>query len=196
MSNAEKFRPVKSVLIAYLFYAFTSFLAIQTLLSSEIIVSIETALWVTGSNILIYVVLHRPYMSLSPEGLKVVNPFDTWRIGWSQIDDLETRFVLKIITSRDVIPVWVATGPTRSRRERLQQSDIRGLGFDGMDSISVGESPKSDSGVAAYLIRQAIHKYNTDSSNLLKEVTHVINFRTNFFIILIFTSAFFVNTIH
>jgi len=196
MSNAEKFRPVKSVLIAYLFYAFTSFLAIQTLLSSEIIVSIETALWVTGSNILFYVVLHRPYMSLSPEGLKVVNPFDTWSIGWNQIEDLETRFVLKIITSEETIPVWVATGPTRSRRERLQRSDIRGLGFDGMDSISVGDSPKSDSGVAAYLIRQAIHKYGTNTVNLLNEVTHAINFRTNLLIILIFASAFLVNTMH
>lgn len=196
MSNAEKFRPVKSVLIAYLFYAFTSFLAIQTLLSSEIIVSIETALWVTGSNILFYVVLHRPYMSLSPEGLKVVNPFDTWSIGWNQIEDLETRFVLKIITSEEAIPVWVATGPTRSRRERLQRSDIRGLGFDGMDSISVGDSPKSDSGVAAYLIRQAIHKYGTNTVNLLNEVTHAINFRTNLLIILIFASAFLVNTMH
>ncbi len=196
MNRVQKFRPIKSIIIASFFYIFTIGLCIQTFITSEILIAVKTTLWVTFANLVCYVILQRPSLSISEAGLKIVNPFDTWQIGWDEIQDLTTKFVLNVETRNAIIPVWVATSPARSRHEKLTRSDIRGMGFDGMSSISVGESPKSDSGVAAYLIRQGI-KDNSGKGALLRHGTsREVHIRTNSLLILTLSSATVLSFIH
>ncbi len=196
MNRVQKFRPIKSIIIASFFYIFTIGLCIQTLITSEIMVAIKTTLWITFANLACYVILQRPSLSISEDGLKIINPFDTWKIGWDEIQDLSTKFVLNVETRESIIPVWVATGPARSRHEKLTRSDIRGMGFDGMSSISVGESPKSDSGVAAYLIRQGIKDHSAKGSLLRHGTSREVHTRTNFLLILTLSSATLLSFIH
>lgn len=196
MNRVQKFRPMKSIIIAGFFYIFTIGLWIQTLIASDIMIGVKATLWIIFANLVCYVILHRPSLSVSEDGLKIVNPFDTWQIGWDEIQDLDTKFVLNVETRDAIIPVWVATGPARSRHEKLTRNDIRGMGFDGMSSISVGESPKSDSGVAAYLIRQGIADHNAKGSLLGHGTSREVHTRTNFLLIITLSSATLLSFIH
>jgi len=196
MNRVQKFRPMKSIIIASFFYIFTIGLCIQTLIASEIMTAVKITLWTTFANLVCYVILHRPSLSISEDGLKIVNPFDSWQIGWDEIQDLDTKFVLNVETRDAIIPVWVATGPARSRHEKLTPGDIRGMGFDGMSSISVGESPKSDSGIATYLIRQGIKDHIAKGSLLRHGTSREVHTKTNFLLILTLSSATLLSFIH
>jgi hypothetical protein len=196
MIDVRNFRPVKNVIFAWGFYAFTTTLGVQTFLSSDILFSIETAFWILLANFIIYSVLQRPNLILTNEGIKVVNPFDTWEIGWDRVKELETKFVLKITTSDHSIPVWVATASSRRNAKKIPRSEIRGLGFDGLDSISIGDSPTSDSGVAAHLIRLGIKERNGGSIQPSDHIHREVNVTTNTIICLFFAAGIIFSVTH
>lgn len=98
--------------------------------------------------------LWRPALTLSDNGVTIVNVFATTDVPWEALIDVDTRYALTLVTPHRRYPVTVAPAPGRLATA-LSKRDMSGLsaptGSDG--SVRTGDLPNSDSGAAAHLVR-------------------------------------------
>ena len=103
----------------------------------------------------------RPKLVLNEDCLLVVNPFSKVTIAYKDIDDLETKWTLRILHSGKKTRVWVA--PANGKQRWVAES-VRGWSSRGGnlsdevqgDFTTISDSLASDSGVAAAMIRQRL----------------------------------------
>jgi hypothetical protein len=106
-----------------------------------------------------YLILHRPFLEIADDGVKIVNPLWSYNIGWRDITDIEARYTMSIQTRGEVIYAWAAPAPGRYHIRKIHPSEVRGMDIANQSSARFGESPRSDSGVATHLCRLRWKKF-------------------------------------
>ena len=111
---------------------------------------------------LAYLLWVRPKLVLRETDLVVVNPFKAHTINYRDISDLKTKWSLTIEHSGGRVDVWVA--PTNGKGRWIAESTFRWRNTrvplsEGktIEFTSMSQSNRSDSGIAAALIRERLN---------------------------------------
>lgn len=123
---------------------------------------LELALALATSS-LVFLLWVRPKLVLTSEVIKVVNPLRTTVIPYSHVQDMETKWALKIIHTEGQTTVWAAPATGKRRWIADKTFGIYGsripLSQSGSaDTESMSESLNSLSGQAAYIIREQMKR--------------------------------------
>lgn len=150
-------------------WAATSYILITLFAANSIIVVtsfFQTILELIFFGILgglAYLIWIKPKLVLGEEGIKVVNPLKTEWISYTQVLELETKWVLTITHTEGQTRVWVA--PATGKRRWIADKTFGWYGSaipltkSGVtDSESMSASLNSLSGQAAYMIRERIKR--------------------------------------
>lgn len=177
MTNVEVFRPKIAFVYAATVFVFAVLLGVQTLFfsrGSNIGLDLSIAATAATGAWLAWV---RPKLELSDEGVRVVNPLRTISLGWQDVQNLNTRFSLSIVHAHGRVGVWVAPANGRKRMSKLgptgisnevtsgQLKGFTAATFNGVDVIA-SDSPASDSGLAAHLVRIRIREFRAASATV------------------------------
>jgi hypothetical protein len=95
-----------------------------------------------------------PCVVVTPAGVRVVNIFRTFDVSWPAITDIDTRWALELRTASGDIRAWAAPAPGPSFVRRMTRGDSRVPGRRSNETVRPGDSPLSDSGAAALIVRQ------------------------------------------
>lgn len=109
--------------------------------------------------IFIYIFLIRPKIIFSDEGIVIVNPIEDVTIGWADVIELDAKWAMAIATEKFTVSSWVATAPGRHRNRGIHYTEIKGLNIESGGSIRTADSPRSDSGAAAYRARVRLKRF-------------------------------------
>ncbi|MEY4497388.1 MAG: hypothetical protein RLZZ364_693 [Actinomycetota bacterium] len=152
MKSVETFRARNSLVLAGIAYLMLTLFVVSEIINgstSDVLIAISVATLIGQAA---YLIFQRPALKLSDESLTIINPFKSFTIGWQDIENIEVRYALEIeTTTGEKIHSWAATAPGRYHSRNIHPSETRGLGLE--EIIRPGESPRVDSGVAAYLVR-------------------------------------------
>ncbi|CAB4895121.1 unannotated protein [freshwater metagenome] len=127
-------------------------------LSTEPLPLLVTKIWIyIWFGYCAWLVFWNPSVRVSDSEVVVDNIFRTSRLNWSAIRRIDTKYSLSLETERGVFRAWAAPAPSRyagfmanrSEAEHLPESSFIGEGL-----VRPGDLTTSDSGVAAYVIRQ------------------------------------------
>ena len=127
-------------------------------LSTEPLPLLLTKIWIyIWFSYCAWLVFWNPSVRVSDSEVVVDNIFKTIRLNWSAIRRIDTKYSLTLETERGVFRAWAAPAPSRyagfmankSEAEHLPESSFVGQGL-----VRPGDLTSSDSGVAAYIIRQ------------------------------------------
>ena len=127
-------------------------------LSTESLALLVTKVWIyIWFGYFAWLVFWNPSVRVSDSEVVVDNIFRTSRLNWSAIRRIDTKYSLSLETERGVFRAWAAPAPSRyagfmanrSEAEHLPESSFIGEGL-----VRPGDLTTSDSGVAAYVIRQ------------------------------------------
>ena len=127
-------------------------------LSTEPLPLLLTKVWIyIWFGFFAWLVFWNPSVRVSDSEVVVDNIFRTIRLNWSAIRRIDTKYSLTLETERGVFRAWAAPAPSRyagfmankSEAEHLPESSFVGQGL-----VRPGDLTSSDSGVAAYIIRQ------------------------------------------
>ncbi|MFM1957913.1 MAG: hypothetical protein RI929_276 [Actinomycetota bacterium] len=110
-----------------------------------------------------YSVWIRPKLVVGQESVVVVNPFQTVKIPYDEILDLETKWALSIVHKNGRTTAWVA--PASGKRRWIADQTFRWYGSGvpltedkGIETGAMSASLDSFSGQAAYLIREQMKR--------------------------------------
>ena len=159
MSNSEIFRNKGSIFGAAIIYLMVLVMIIQTIFTGNTKSTLLTIGIGALAALKFYLILQRPLLEISDEGIKIVNPLWTYTIGWRDIIAIETKFTMSVQVGTQVIYAWAAPAPGRYHSRKVHLSELRGMDIANQSSIRFGESPRSDSGVAAYIARSRWKKF-------------------------------------
>ncbi len=110
-----------------------------------------------------------PSVTIEPSGVQVRNPLRTFQVSWPAIVRIDTRYALTLFTktTRKIV-AWSAPSPSRYAGINTVRPDLSGLNprtrdddeATGLtppkvDSIKLGDTPRSESGLAALYVRRA-----------------------------------------
>lgn len=104
---------------------------------------------------LAWAALWRPAVGVADDAATIVNVFSTVVVPWTALIQVETRYALTLVTPSGRYSATAAPAPGRlatalSRREMSRvESQTGGTGM-----MRPGDLPTTDSGAAAYLVRQ------------------------------------------
>ncbi len=147
-------RPFSSYLIAVVSLLLAGLAISQPLVygSGDLI---ETLLWLVFVLGLIWLGYVLPSAEIKDGQLKIVNPFRIARIGLGAIENVDTRFALKVSGDFGSISAWAAPAPGRLRHRSHSTEDYKTLGLKSGDLVRPGDLPSTISGSLALQIHQA-----------------------------------------
>lgn len=161
MTNVHVFRPRSSIffsLVAYLLILGSALQSVLTDGASAIVLNFVICMTIA---LFIYAVIQRPRLEIADEGVRIINPISTTYLNWSEVIGIETRFVLTFQTGTKSIGSWAALAPNRYHHRNIFPSEIRGILDENHGSIRASDSPRTDSGAAAFLARQRWQAYES-----------------------------------
>ena len=118
-----------------------------------------------AANTAIWLLFVRPKIIFFDEGLKIVNPLTEVTLPWSGVDEIETQLAFSVKAGSKKFTAWAAPAPGRLHSRTLHSSEFKGLGLASGGATRLSDSPRSDSGVAAYLARQRLEAFKTGSTD-------------------------------
>lgn len=147
-------RPFSSYLIAALSLVLAGLATAQALFfgPSEVV---ETLLWFGLALGLVWLGYVVPSAEIKNQQLVVVNPFRIAKIGLGAIENVDTRFALKVSGSFGKLSAWAAPAPGRLRYRSHPTEDFRALGLKNGEQVRPGDLPSTISGSLAMQIRIA-----------------------------------------
>jgi len=107
-------------------------------------------------NLLAWEGLWRPLMTISDDGVEVMNPLRSIQIPWNALVNVDTKFALTLFTPGRKFEVWVAPSPGRSfgyRSAAVADREIRRTSPHSSSTVRPGDLVTSESGAAASLVR-------------------------------------------
>ncbi len=154
------FRPKSNLIWAGLAFALDAVFLAQLIFypsaGSNLLVDLSVAIFVAAAAYLLWV---RPKLILRETDLVVVNPFQRTLVNYADITELRTKWALQIDYADKSVQVWVAPANGKGRwisestlrwkSDRVPLSDTRIV-----EHTSMSQSTRSDSGLAASLIRE------------------------------------------
>ena len=153
MSSGEKFQPKSSVISAWVMYIFIAVLVIQTVISSSLLSGAISIVIGGAVAAFFYLVMHRPYIVIGDEEIVIVNPISTHRFSWLEIESIDTKYTMSVTVGDRIINAWAAPATSRIAARKVHAADLKGLNIEIAGTISPGDLPQSDSGIAAYYAR-------------------------------------------
>lgn len=156
MSNVyeeETFRPMFGRVLAGCIMAIcaAAALTIATDSWSAVLHSWPWLLFVGGGSWSLY---WQPRVVVTPGGVRVVNIYRTFDVSWPAITTIDTRWALELRTAKGKVRAWAAPAPGPSFMRRMTKNDSRVPGRQKNEMVRPGDSPLSDSGAAALIVRQ------------------------------------------
>ena len=164
MTNRELFRPTSSYICAYLGFFLFSSLAYVNFLDYGATSGLVAAIWCIFSCAITYQIFLHPAVIFYDEGLIIINPLSRHEIGWHEVEEIETRFTMSVITEKNrgkkgKIQAFAAPAPGRYHSRSVHESEMRGLNIKETGMIRVGDSPRTNSGAAAAIARSRIDQF-------------------------------------
>ena len=153
MSSGEKFQPKSSVISAWGMYIFIAVLVVQNVISSSMLSGAISIVIGGAVAAFFYLVMHRPYILISDEEIVIVNPMSTHRFNWLEIESIDTKYTMSVTVGERTINAWAAPATSRIAARKVHAADLKGLNVEIAGTISPGDLPQSDSGIAAYYAR-------------------------------------------
>jgi hypothetical protein len=177
---------------------FSAFFAISALVYINIIdygfsAALSSLLWGVFTSALFYLIFIHPKVVFFDEGILIINPLQSFKIGWHEVQEIDARYTMYIIhsTSGRKIHAFAAQAPGRYHSRTVHPNEVKGMRVGESGMIRAGESPRSNSGVATAIARSKMdqfHRFNQPG---------VINFESHFNIraALIVAAIFFTATV-
>lgn len=147
-------RPFSSYLIAVISLLLAALAASQPILFGIGDV-VETLLWLGLVLSVIWLGYVIPSVEIKGSELVLVNPFRVARIGLGAIEEVDTRFALKVSGAFGSISAWAAPAPGRLSHRRHSREDYKPLGLKDGQSVRPGDLPSTISGSLALQINRA-----------------------------------------
>lgn len=181
MTNRELFRPTSSYLFAFLGFFLFSALAYVNFLDYGFTSGLVAAIWCTFGCALAYQIFLHPAVVFYDEGLVIINPLTRHVIGWQDVEEIETRYTMSIIThdrkgKKGKIQAFAAPAPGRYHSRTIHQSEMRGLNLKESNVIRAGDSPRTNSGAAAAIARSRIDQFQRFQTKSTMEYGFQFNF--------------------
>jgi len=154
LTNVNVFRPKSSHFFASVAYLLVLGSALQSAMTDRASVIFINILISLSIAFFVYIVIQRPRLEIADEGVRIVNPITSTYLDWSEVVGIETKFVLTFETSKKSIGSWAALAPSRYHHRNIFPSEVRGILDKSHGSIRAADSPRTDSGAAAFLARQ------------------------------------------
>ena len=115
------------------------------------------------------------------EGLVIINPLTRHVIGWQDVEEIETRYTMSIVThdrkgKKGKIQAFAAPAPGRYHSRTIHQSEMRGLNLKESNVIRAGDSPRTNSGAAAAIARSRIDQFQHFQTKSTMEYGFQFNF--------------------
>lgn len=107
-------------------------------------------------DLLIWEGLWRPLLTITGDGVEVMNPLRSVQIPWNALVNVDTKFALTLFTPGRKFEVWIAPSPGRSfgyRSAALAEREIRRTSPHSSSTVRPGDLVTSESGAAASLVR-------------------------------------------
>ena len=116
---------------------------------------VETLLWLGFALGLVWLGYVIPSAEIKNQQLVIVNPFRIAKIGLGAIENVDTRFALKVSGSFGKLSAWAAPAPGRLRFRSHSTEDYKALGLKEGQQVRPGDLPSTISGSLAMQIRIA-----------------------------------------
>jgi len=101
-----------------------------------------------------HIVFWRPKVEIGDDGILIVNPLRTIRIGWQLVEEIDTRYALTVVVAGRKFAAWAATAPGRYHARSVHASELKGIERGGV--MRPGDSPRTLSGAAAHVARERL----------------------------------------
>jgi len=145
---------------------FSAFFAISALVYINIIdygfnSALSSLLWGLFTCALFYLIFIHPKVVFFDEGLLIVNPLQSFKIGWHEVQEIDARYTMYIIhtaTGRK-IHAFAAQAPGRYHSRTVHPNEVKGMRVGESGMIRAGESPRSSSGVATAIARSKMDQF-------------------------------------
>lgn len=176
MTNPEVFRSRTSLLLALVATVLSALLCGQVALSGE------NGGWLTAlvafatSLNAIWLLFVRPKIVFGNESLRIINPLTEVTLPWSSIEEIDSHLAFSVRANHKKFSAWAAPAPGRQHSRTLHSSELKGLGQRSGDSMKLSDSPKSDSGAAAFLARAKLAEYQAAKSAPLSQIEFKFNY--------------------
>lgn len=151
--------------------AFSAFFAISALVYINIIDygfanALSSLAWGLVVCAIFYLIFIHPKVVFADEGLLIVNPLQSFIIGWHEVQDIDARFTMYVIhsVSGAKIHAFAAQAPGRYHSRTVHPNEIRGMRVNDSGMIRAGESPRSNSGVATAIARTRLDQFQRFNS--------------------------------
>jgi hypothetical protein len=160
---------------------FSAFFAISALVYINIIdygfsSALSSLLWGVFTSAIFYLIFIHPKVVFFDEGILIINPLHSFKIGWHEVQEIDARYTMYVIhsTTGKKIHAFAAQAPGRYHSRTVHPNEVKGMRVGESGMIRAGESPRSSSGVAT-----AIARSRFDQFQRFNQPSH-INFAANF----------------
>jgi hypothetical protein len=147
----------------YVFFVLGIFLSTGILADNLIIGKGDGFIKVAAISIAIalasYVLFLRPKILIFDEGITITNMLSEVTVGWHEVEAVETRYCMSIQVADKVIYAVAAPAPGRYHSRTVHESELRGISVPTTSSLRPGDSPRSQSGIAAHLARTRMNDF-------------------------------------
>jgi hypothetical protein len=127
-------------------------------LSGDLRALVRSAPWLMLGCVVVYAVFWRPDIAVDDAGVRLRNPVRDVTIPWAELDGIDTRFALTLVTRHGRHQSWAAAAPGRpgllQRTARQGEGDLPAWMPDSLRAQRASSDLRADSGAAAFLVEQ------------------------------------------
>jgi len=96
----------------------------------------------------------KPCVSVTDDGIDVVNPFASYHVPWVALILVRTRYACTFVTPHREVRAFAAPGPGRYTAATATAVDLRATGRDPKAGADLGELPTGASGQVAIVVQR------------------------------------------
>lgn len=161
MTNLETFRPRGGYVMGLSIFFAVSALVYINIVDYGWRNSLSALAWGLVVNAIFYLIFIHPKVDFFDEGLLIVNPMQSFRIGWHEISEIDARYTMYVIHSvtGEKIHAFAAQAPGRYHSRTVHPNEVKGMRVGDSGMIRAGESPRSSSGAATAIARSRLDQF-------------------------------------
>lgn len=176
MTEPQTFRPKARFVIAVVI-ALQGVLLFADVVSLDKPLSLATAICaLVAVNTGAWLIFVRPKIMFFDDHLTIVNPLTEVAIPWAAVEEINSHLAFSVRVAGKKYSAWAAPAPGRQHSATLHSSDFKGLGFSEKLEMRLSDSPKSDSGAAAYLARTKLAEFRNNQPDDISQPSLKFNF--------------------
>jgi hypothetical protein len=161
MTNLETFRPKSGITMAlFAFFAVSALVSIN-IMDYGFVNAMSSIAWGLVVCAIFYLIFIHPKVVFFDEGLMIINPLQSFTVGWHEIEEIDARYTMYIVhgPSREKIHAFAAQAPGRYHSRTVHPNEVKGMRVGDSGIIRAGESPRSSSGAATAIARTRFEQF-------------------------------------